>query len=312
MKKVVIGWAGIIAALVLGPIIQLKGQAEAWSQISTSIVLQAVPFLVLGVIISAVIEAFVPQAAFRRLPHNEKAAVPIAAASGFLLPACECASVPVTQSLVHRGVPPAAALAFLLASPAINPVVLVSTAVAFGGDPRMMIARLCASLIAAIIVGWVWISARLDITLDSEHTHCHGHGNTWDRFRESCMHDLLNAGGFLVIGAMLAAVMKVLIPVDVITAVGDRPLIACLIMATLAIVVSLCSEADAFVAASLTMMPATAQLVFLVVGPMVDVKLIAMQQGAWGRGFVARFVPLTLLVAITVAIGVGSISFGDI
>ncbi|CAB0631164.1 membrane protein [Corynebacterium diphtheriae] len=312
MKKVVIGWAGIIAALVLGPIIQLKGQAEAWSQISTSIVLQAVPFLVLGVIISAVIEVFVPQAAFRRLPRNEKAAVPVAAASGFLLPACECASVPVTQSLVHRGVPPAAALAFLLASPAINPVVLVSTAVAFGGDLRMMIARLCASLIAAIIVGWVWISARLDIALDSEHTHCHGHGNAWDRFRESCMHDLLNAGGFLVIGAMLAAVMKVLIPVDVITAVGIRPLIACLIMATLAIVISLCSEADAFVAASLTMMPATAQLVFLVVGPMVDVKLIAMQQGAWGRGFVTRFVPLTLLVAITVAIGVGSISFGDI
>ncbi|CAM3958479.1 permease [Corynebacterium belfantii] len=312
MKKVVIGWAGIIAALVLGPIIQLKGQAEAWSQISTAIVLQAVPFLVLGVIISAVIEVFVPQTAFRRLPRSEKAAVPVAAASGFLLPACECASVPVTQSLVHRGVPPAAALAFLLASPAINPVVLVSTAVAFGGDPRMMIARLCASLIAAIMVGWVWISARLDISLESEHTHCHGHGNSWEHFRESCMHDLLNAGGFLVIGAMTAAVMKVLIPVEVITAVGTRPLIACLVMATLAIVVSLCSEADAFVAASLTMMPATAQLVFLVVGPMVDVKLIAMQQGAWGRGFVARFVPLTLLVAITVAIGVGSISFDDI
>lgn len=312
MKKVVIGWAGIIAALVLGPIIQLKGQAEAWSQISTAIVLQAVPFLVLGVIISAVIEVFVPQTAFRRLPRSEKAAVPVAAASGFLLPACECASVPVTQTLVHRGVPPAAALAFLLASPAINPVVLVSTAVAFGGDPRMMIARLCASLIAAIMVGWVWISARLDISLESEHTHCHGHGNSWEHFRESCMHDLLNAGGFLVIGAMTAAVMKVLIPVEVITAVGTRPLIACLVMATLAIVVSLCSEADAFVAASLTMMPATAQLVFLVVGPMVDVKLIAMQQGAWGRGFVARFVPLTLLVAITVAIGVGSISFDDI
>jgi uncharacterized protein len=76
-------------------------------------------------------------------------------------------------------------------------------------------------------------------------------------------------------------------------------------MAMLAVVLALCSEADAFVAASLTMLPLLPRLVFLVVGPAVDVKLIALQAGAFGRGFAARFAPLTFVVAVACAVGAG-------
>ena len=70
---------------------------------------------------------------------------------------------------------------------------------------------------------------------------------------------------------------------------------------------AICSEADAFVAASLREFSLTARLVFLVVGPAVDVKLIAMQSGVFGRRFAARFAPLTFAVAVVWALVVGQV-----
>ena len=105
---------------------------QAGATVFVSIIVQALPFLVLGVLLSAAIAAFVPREFWQRaLPANRVVAVPVAGAAGLLLPGCECASVPVAGSLMARGVTPAAALAFLLSAPAINPIVLVSTFVAF-------------------------------------------------------------------------------------------------------------------------------------------------------------------------------------
>lgn len=286
---------------------------EAWAAITVAIVLQAIPFLVLGVVLSGVISAFVPASFLRRIsPQNPFFAVPAGATSGFLLPACECASVPVSNSLMRRGVPPAAALAFLLASPAINPVVLVSTAVAFSGNPLMVWARLIASLLVAILVGWIWISwGKTTISLHTDGHH-HGHDSAWEVFRASALHDFINAASFLAFGAMVTALIKVTVPASWFTLLNSQPALMVLVMALLAVVLSLCSEADAFIAASFTGVSPTAQLVFLVVGPMVDIKLIAMQYGAWGMDFVKRFIPLTLVTAITMATITGGVFFSSL
>jgi uncharacterized membrane protein YraQ (UPF0718 family) len=82
--------------------------------------------------------------------------VPVGVVAGALLPGCECAAVPVADRLIRQGVPPAAAVAFLLSAPAINPVVLVATAVAFPQRPAMVLGRLIASCITALVVGWCW------------------------------------------------------------------------------------------------------------------------------------------------------------
>lgn len=308
----------------------LSGAARSWATIVVAITVQALPFLLLGVLISATLSALVPAGLLRRAtPRNPALAVPVAAGAGVLLPGCECGSVPVARSLIQRGVPPAAALAFLLASPAINPIVLVATAVAYQGAPAMPIARLTASLLAAVLVGWAWIMLDGDAWLaltggddppddgaacDARHehhghgdrrSHAHGGGGRLDEFRATAMHDLLEAGGFLVVGAMVAGLVRVAVPGEWFAALGEFPWAAALVMAGLAVLLSLCSEADAFVAASFTGVPATAQLVFLVVGPMVDLKLVAMQYGAFGRRFVARFVPLALGSAIICALAVG-------
>jgi uncharacterized membrane protein YraQ (UPF0718 family) len=85
---------------------------------------------------------------------------------------------------------------------------------------------------------------------------------------------------------------------------GSGPL-ALLALGVLAVVMAICSEADAFVAASLKQFSPAAQLVFMVVGPMVDVKLVAMQAGTFGRAFAVRFAPLTFGVAVGAAALVG-------
>ena len=303
-------WALVFCVFVMRSSLRyaLSGPAvENWSTIFLSLTLQAFPFLVLGVVISAIVSVLVPAEWYTRvLPKSEYLAVPTAGAAGMVLPGCECSSVPVAGRLMSRGVSAAPALTFLLAAPAINPIVLVSTAVAFPGQPQMVLARFLASFAAAVLVGFFWarfadkdwIETRLRESAAKSHAHA---------FTETALHDLLQAGGFLVLGAALVATLHTVVPQSAIDSLGGNGLIAALSLALLAVVLSICSEADAFVAAGLTQFSLTSRLVFLVVGPMVDLKLISLQAGTFGRRFVVRFAPLTLSIAVLTGLVVGGL-----
>ncbi|MFG1688774.1 permease [Nonomuraea sp. NPDC049269] len=295
----------IIVALLAGRLLfgpqSASPALQTWATVFVAICVQALPFLVFGVALSAAISAFVPASFWTKaLPKRPAVAVPVAGIAGAVLPGCECASVPVASGLISRGVTPAAALAFLLSSPAINPVVLVATAVAFPGEPLMVVARFTASLVVAVAAGWLWLRfGRTELLRIRRHEH--------SSFVEAMRHDLLHAGGFLIVGGLAAATLNVTVPREWLTTVADVPWLAILVLAALAVLLSICSEADAFVAASLTAFSPTAKLTFLVVGPMVDLKLIALQAGTFGRAFAVRFVPLTFVLAVTVSAVVGGI-----
>ncbi len=251
---------------------------------------------------------FVPASFFARvLPSKPALAVPVASSAGVVLPGCECASVPVAGAMIRRGVTPAAALAFLLAAPAINPIVLTATAVAFPDDPRMVLARFLASLVVACAMGWLWLRAgRTEWLRPPSRPSFEGQGKA-AAFWGSVRHDVVHAGGFLVVGAMAAATLKAVVPEEWLQAVADNPVFSVLALAVLAVLLSICSEADAFVAASLSQFSLTARLTFLVVGPMVDLKLFAMQAGTFGRSFAIRFAPATFAVAVLVSVLVGAV-----
>jgi uncharacterized protein len=280
---------------------------RTWTTVFVAIVVQALPFLALGVLVSGAITALVSPAVLERLlPSSALLAVPCAALAGTALPGCECASVPVAGRLTARGVQPAAAVAFMLAAPAVNPIVLVATAVAFPGQPRMVLARFLGSLATAIVVGLVWSRVGGEAWVQRTRDRlAAGDGSRWLAFSSAARHDLWDAGGWLVVGAAAAATLQVLVPRSVLLAVADQPALAVLALGGLAVVLAICSEADAFVAASLREFSLTARLVFLVVGPAVDVKLIAMQSGVFGRRFAARFAPLTFVVAVIGAVVAG-------
>ncbi|KOV73820.1 membrane protein [Streptomyces sp. AS58] len=281
---------------------------QTWTTVFVAVVVQALPFLVLGVLLSAAVAVFVPPSVFARaLPARPAAAVPVAGLAGAVVPGCECASVPVAGALMRRGVTPAAALTFLLSAPAINPIVLIATAVAFPGQPEMVLARFVASLVVACVMGWLWHRlGRADWLRPPARPSYEGQGRG-AAFWGSVRHDVLHAGGFLVIGAMAAATLKAVVPEQWLRAAADHPVVAVLALAVLAVLLSICSEADAFVAASLTQFSPTARLAFLVVGPMVDLKLFAMQAGTFGRGFALRFAPATFAVAVAVAALTGAV-----
>ncbi|MFJ5033307.1 permease [Streptomyces sp. NPDC088560] len=300
----------LLAVLAQSPIRGLLGTPlmQSWMTVFVAVTMQALPFLVLGVLLSAALAAFVPPSFFARaLPSRPALAVPVAGVAGAILPGCECASVPVAGALVRRGVTPAAALAFLLSAPAINPIVLTATAVAFPRDPEMVLGRFAASLLVACVMGWLWQRlGRTDWLRPPAHG-AHEGATRWEAFWNSVRHDTVHAGGFLVLGAMAAATLKAVAPAQWLRTAAANPLVAILALAVLAVLLSICSEADAFVAASLTQFSLTAKLVFLVVGPMIDLKLFAMQAGTFGRGFALRFAPATFAMAVAGAVVVGTV-----
>lgn len=277
---------------------------------------QALPFLGLGVVVSGLIAVFVPpERLLRWLPRRPAAAVLAAGVVGAALPGCECGSVPVARRLFgDGGAAGAAALTFMLAAPAINPVVVVATAVAFPGQPKMVVARVVASLLTAVVMGWAWSrwgrAEWITRRLVSHESHGPATQSKWVMFCEVARHDFLQAAAYLVLGAAAAAALHVLVPPWIFEHVGAHLVLGVVAMAALAVVLAVCSEADAFVASSLTMVPLVPRLVFLVVGPAIDVKLVAMQSGMFGRAFATRFGPATFAVAAVVATLVGLLVLG--
>ncbi|WKG02930.1 permease [Mycolicibacterium sp. HK-90] len=308
---------GVIALALAGN--ALRGFVDGTPDVATAatvfcgVFVQALPFLALGVVISGLIAVFVtPDRLARWLPRRTGAAILAAGVGGAALPGCECGSVPVARRLFgDGGAVGAAALTFMLAAPAINPVVLVATAVAFPGHPQMVAARCAASLLTALIMGTLWARfGKPDWITRRLPTPHHGNGSRWGVFTEAARHDFLSAASYLVIGAAAAAALHVLVPAWVYEHLAGQIVLGVITMAVLAVVLALCSEADAFVAASLTMLPLLPRLVFLVVGPAVDIKLFAMQAGMFGRAFAVRFAPTTFVVATLVATGVGLLVLG--
>ncbi len=299
----------VLGACVLAAVVRLRAEPllQTWSTVALAVVLQALPFLVLGTLLSGAVAAFVPEGVLPRLvPRRPVVAVPLAGLLGFALPGCECSSVPVAGRLIGAGAPPAAAFTFMLAAPAINPVVVVATAVAFPGHPEVPTARVVASLVAAIAVGLVWARWGPRLQQCAAHEHHHGGGRLM-ALRSALVEDFTSSAGWLVLGGATAASLQTLVPRDLLDIVAGSSVGAVVVLAVLAVLLAVCSEADAFVAAGLTQFSLTSRLVFMTVGPMVDVKLVALQAGAFGRGFVVRFAPLALACAVVSAVLVGSV-----
>jgi uncharacterized protein len=299
----------IVAQGWLSDLLDAKA-VQTGATVFVAVCVQALPFLVVGVLISGAIAAFVSSDLLRRLlPRRAALAVPLAGVAGVALPNCECAAVPVARRLIQQEVPASVAVTFLLAAPAVNPIVLVATAVAFPGEPRMVLARFLGSFATAVVMGWLWARfGRMEWFAERALRRLperHATRDRWGVFFETARQDLVDAGGFLVVGGLTAAVLNVVVPRTWTDALVEQVLLGVAVMAVLAVVLALCSEADAFVVASLSTMPLLPRLVFLVVGPAIDIKLFVLQAGTLGRRFAVRFAPVTFAVAVLCAVVVG-------
>ncbi len=288
---------------------------------------EAAPFLLLGSLVGAVVECYLSQEFLaRHLPQSKAGAVLLGLGAGMILPTCECGVVPVVRRLLDKGVPPATALTYMLAAPVINPVVLISTYVAFQGKMSMVLGRVVLVALTAGAVG-LYYNRRtaqeilrpsgpptpqpLGTMLPAPHPagcacgcgHDHaapGKGlvHILVRTAEEFMHMAL----YLLAGALAAAASKAFLPVSVLSAVQGNLLISVAALMGLAVLLSVCSEADAFVAASFLGFAPAAQLSFIALGPMLDLKLLAMFGGAFRRRVVVLLAVLPTLMIFVLSL----------
>jgi uncharacterized membrane protein YraQ (UPF0718 family) len=266
-----------------------------------SLLIQALPFVMLGALAAALVEVFVPVGTLERLGRLPRPLrLPAAALAGLAFPICECGSVPVARRLIRRGLQPSAAIAFMLAAPVVNPVVIASTFVAYRGRSTtwtMVGGRFLLGLVVAIAVGWV-IGNRtagdlLKPNPEEDHELFEELRRPEARWRRFFVHlggDFLFMGRYLIVGAAIAAAIQTFLPASVLSGTADIPVVSMVVMMGLAAALSLCSESDAFVAASFVQFGPGSQLAFLVFGPMVDLKLVALYGGTFRRGFVRAVV----------------------
>ena len=310
-----IPWAPVVGAavVVLALVLRFTGLgdtagAQTFTLIFTAIVVEALPFVLLGAVVSAAIEVFVGDRSIDRIARLPLwLQLPAAALGGVAFPVCECGSVPVSRRLIRRGIHPAAGITFMLASPIFNPIVLASTWIAYsprGLGWQMVAGRAGAGVVLAVATGWALGAdgaKELLRTRAGEHEHDH-EGSKTRAFVEHFSSDFFFMGKFLIAGAAFAAALQTAIPQSIVSGVATTPVIGTLGLMAVAYLSSLCSEADAFVAVSFTQFPLGSQLGFLVFGPVLDLKLSFLYSAAFRRRFVLRLaavaIPVTLATSL--------------
>ena len=269
-----------------------------------SILIEALPFILLGVIISGIIQIFVTDEMMAKaIPKNKFGAIVLASVIGALFPACECGIVPITRRLMAKGVPLYAAIPFMLTGPIINPVVLFATFVAFGNDWKIMIERGLVAFLVSLIVGLI-LAFQFKTPQVKNEIHVHTASKKMsEKIGEALKHtidEFFSVGKFVIIGGLIAAAMQTYVKTSTLMALGHGAVSSNIVMMGLSYILSLCSSADAFIASSFrSTFNDSAIIAFLVFGPMFDIKNTLMMLSQFKTKFVfSLFVYVFILVLL--------------
>lgn len=300
--------AVLVVVALLSPGAPLPTRAQDGLTLAISVLVEALPFVVLGVVLSIVVQVWIPPGAIERwMPRNPWGRRAVLSLLGMLIPVCECGNVPFARGLMMRGFGVAETLTFLIAAPIVNPIVILTTHQAFGFDDGILVARLVGGYAIANLIGWLYSR------------HPDPNGLVTDRFRAACEIVETEGGGrgrrslaqfvvelravmpALVIGSALAGAVQVLVPRDLLLAIGSNPALSIVAMIALAIVVSICSNVDAFFALSFASTFTPGSLVaFLLVGPLVDLKMLALLRTTFRGRVLAGLVVIVILAAVAI------------
>jgi hypothetical protein len=325
----------VLLLIILGALILIREndllpslgeRGQTFVTIFLSIFIEAVPFLLAGSIVSGFIEVFVNKdMLYRFVPRHPMLAALAGGCLGMVFPVCECGVVPVTRRLYQKGLPLSMGIAFLLAAPVVNPVVVASTYAAFGWGPILW-GRLGLSFLIASVIGLLFYLARPEEIIapdsikeqdafdphehehspDCDHEHADEGGMPGARVWEALAiagDDFFDMGRYLVAGSMLAAGMQTVVPQPVLLALGGGAVTSIIAMMALAFVLSVCSTVDAFLALAFvnTFTPASI-LAFLTFGPMVDIKSALMFLGVFKQRIVLYLILLPLMTVLFISV----------
>jgi uncharacterized membrane protein YraQ (UPF0718 family) len=311
--------AGIVILAVLFTVRALapaspagSGMADAardFVSLSISVVIESLPFVFLGIVLSIGVQIWLPEGfLLRRLPRNPALRRPVLSLLGMLLPVCECGNVPLARGLMVKGLTVGESMTFLFAAPILNPITIVTTHQAFGWDNGILVSRILGGFVIANLIGWIYSRHPQPETLltprfqeqCSLEDHAGEAAGKWRRSVQLFSRETNAMMPALFVGAGIAGVIQVAVPRDVLVTVGTSPVWSVAALMLLAFIVAVCSNVDAFFILSFgaTFMPGSI-VAFLVFGPMIDVKMLALLRTT----FTAKvLLQISLVVALCSAV----------
>lgn len=280
------------------------------------IIIEALPFILISVIVSSVLHNFVSEELIQKvLPKSKIYSILLACFLGMIFPACDCGMVPIVRRLVKKGVPLYSAVAFMLSAPIINPVVATATMYAFNSS-EVALTRISVAFLVAFTTGWLTSKFFSGTELkDTGHSHEHEHGHDHDcgcachsheehtiagkffNVLDDACAEFFEMGKYLILGSFIGAAAQTFIPRVLLLNVGHESFLSIVVMMLFAFTISVCSSADAFIASSFSTSFTMGSLVaFMVFGPMIDIKNTLMLAHTFRWRFVVFLVVMVSLL----------------
>ena len=287
-----------------------------------SIFFESLPFLLLGAFISSIIETYISNDTISKLiPKNPILGSIVGVFLGFFIPACDCAVIPVSKRLIKKGVPINVSISFMLASPIINPVVLLSTCQAFyRSNPNIFWNRLLfgilISLIIGIIMGIFFNKKNVIINDMEDKCSCHAHHHHKHKsikndilsILKHTAYDLFDVVKYLMFGALIASLVQVMLPRSLLIVFNNNNILSIVVLMLFAYLISLCSTSDSFVGKTLlSTFTEESILAYLLLGPMIDIKNTMVLLGNYKKSFVLLLISLIFVIIFMVCYVFGGI-----
>ncbi|MDZ4814635.1 MAG: permease [Verrucomicrobiota bacterium] len=282
-----------------------------------SIILEGLPFLLVGSILSVILDVTIPDSWINRIsPKNVVAGALVGGTLGLIFPVCECGMIPIIRRLLKRGMPLPLVMAYMLSSPIMNGVSAVSTYIAFQGQSpfEMTALRLIGgysiAVLVSLLISRIPLPQLLKPGVTSPSLFEGGFRNittqssqkpklSWPKIANSATKDFLDITFYFICGTMLAAAFSTMVNRPALAEMTSNPLIAIQIMMLAAALLSVCSTSDAFIAAALIGVPLSAKLAFLIFGPMFDLKLMFLYSSVFYKKAIAQ---MTIAIAFLTVI----------
>jgi uncharacterized membrane protein YraQ (UPF0718 family) len=302
--------------------LSLPNKLQDFITLTLSVVVEALPFVILGALVSVGIRLFATTQRFiQLLPKHPLLRRLSISFLGSLMPVCECGNMPVARGMVITGLSVAESTTFLLAAPIVNPITVLTTYEAFRLDPSIVWIRVVGALLIANLVGGLIALYKDQTELVSKgfyktlckvemadehhhdgHHHADHHASRWQEGIAVFRSEVSLMLKMLCLGGAIAGLTQIFVPREVLTSLGGHPILSILAMISLAFIVSLCSNVDAFFALAYSSTFTAGSIVaFLGFGPMIDIKMLALMRTTYKTW---------LLAAMTLAVTLSSILIG--
>lgn len=336
----IIGIPFISLIIAMFPALQAR---NPWLPVNTVIrgvsglLLQAVPFTLIGVLVSAAVETwvtedFIEKHATKSIANGFLAAI----LAGVCVPVCDCVVVPTFSRLVARKLPLPCAVTFLCAVPVVNPVSIWATWYAFADVPAVAVTRVALGVGVALLVGvsFVIFPVKSQVlrqnVLEKVRADCvdcavcadfgklqsgnssyknsssfkSGIKNSLKTYAHHIYSDFMRLMPIILFGTIVASIIRVWLGADPASKVNTTIVfVAIPAMMLIAYASSLCSSSDAVIARSLaSSLPMSSVIVFLLFGPMLDIKNTLMLVEDCKTSFVLRLIATIVVFCLFAAL----------